>query len=130
MKRFVLLIALVTGATLRWPSPARSDDFTMALSAEAKAAHGIKNRKPVDVSDTFKAGERVWIWSLIKGGEPGSNVTHVWSKDGVVMLRREIHVGDRRWSTNSRHVCEQGTWDVQVLASDGTALAEVIFTVE
>jgi hypothetical protein len=130
MKRLLLFVGLVTGTVVGAPSIPRADDFTKALSAEAKAAHSVKNRKPVDVADTFKAGERVWIWSLIKGGEPGSSVTHVWSKDGEVVLRREIRVGDRRWATNSRHVCEQGTWDVQVLASDGTALAEVIFTVE
>lgn len=130
MKWLVLQIALVTGSALVFPSALLADDYTKALSAEAKAAHVIKNRKPVDVADTFEAGDRVWIWSLIQGGEPGSSVTHVWSKDGVVVLRREIHVGDRRWVTNSRHICEQGTWDVQVLASEGTALAEVFFTVD
>jgi len=130
MKRLVLVLGIATGTVMGWLSTPRADTFTKALSAEAKSAHGIKNRQPVDVADTFKAGERVWIWSLIKGGEPGSSVTYVWSKDGKVMLRREIRVGDRRWTTNSRHICDHGTWDVQVLASDGTALAEVVFTVE
>lgn len=131
MRRQFLFVfmALAASAMFTASRKAHGDEFTMALSAEAKAAYGIENRQPTDVSDTFAAGDRVWVWTLVKGGVPGSNVTHVWTRDGKVALRRVLRVGDRRWATNSRHRCEAGAWTVEVLASDGTVLAEVNFSV-
>lgn len=118
-------LAIVTG-----PPQARAEDFVMALSAEAQATHGIENRRPIDDASSFLATEYVWIWTLVRGGNPGAVIKHVWKRDGVTVFRRELRVGARRWSTNSHHRCPPGRWTVQVQAVDASVLAEVDFVVQ
>ncbi|MDX2020103.1 MAG: DUF2914 domain-containing protein [Deltaproteobacteria bacterium] len=127
--RLALSIWLLFALAL--PAPrARAEDFAMALSAQAQATHGIKNRQPIDQAYEFFSSEYVWIWTMVRGGNPGTVVRHVWKRDGVTVFRRELRVGARRWSTNSHHRCPPGAWTVQVQAIDASVLAEVEFIVK
>ena len=75
------------------------------------------------------AGDTVYAWMLIKGFG-GDSVEHVWIRDGVEVARHAISVGSaKRWRSWSHHKVRAGSYEVRVVAADGTELAKQAFTV-
>lgn len=100
-----------------------------AASAEVKACKGVENREPVEEGTTFAAGDKIWAWSRITGAT-GTEVTHVWKKDGKEVWSVSLPVKSNRWTTYSRRTVQAGQYEVVVTGQDGSALGSVSFTVQ
>lgn len=133
MKRvaFALLICIVpVSASAQPAAPATPPAAASAAAAEIKAAKGIDKREPVDEGTTFAIGDTVYAWTRVTGAA-GTKVTHVWKRDGKEVWKAYLRIGSKRWATNSRRkMTKAGSWTVDVVAEDGTALASVSFTVQ
>ena len=98
-------------------------------SAEVKAGTGVEQREIVGEATAFPAGTTVWVWSLVKNGEP--SVKHVWKRDGKPVWTATLRIGSKRWSTSSRRrIPSAGSWEVDVQTVDGASLGTVAFTVQ
>jgi len=91
---------------------------------------GVENREPVGASATFpaSAGELV-CFSEVAGAGGQTEITHVWSQDGVERLRVNLAVRADRWRTWSRKRVSPGAWTVKVLGPQGQELGTASFTV-
>lgn len=118
-----LLAALTLSVTA---AAARADE---PASAVVKAATGIENRVPVGEATTFKAGERVFVWSEVKGAD-GKTVEHVWKRDGREINHARLPAHAKVWKTNSRIPrAAAGSYEVDVVV-DGNVLGTARFKVE
>lgn len=99
------------------------------ISADVKAAAGVEDREPVEVSDRFDAGANVIVWSRIDNGN-GTTVRHVWTRNGDQVWERAMDIGSNRWRTWSRSGVSAGEYTVEVVTEDGTILGQAAFTVE
>lgn len=109
--------------------PAAAASPTTDASAEVKAATAIENREPAGEAASFKAGEKIYVWSKIKGAE-GEDVEHVWKRDGKEIFRAKLEVQSKAWRTNSRlQKPKAGDYVVEVIGKDKT-LGSVSFKVE
>lgn len=107
--------------------PAASD--ATEASAEVKAATAIENREPTGESASFKAGEKIYVWSKVKGAE-GEDIEHVWKRDGKEVFRAKLLVQSKAWRTNSRmQKPKAGDYVVEVVGKDKT-LGSISFKVE
>ncbi len=104
-------------------------DRTVEASAEVQAAAGVEEREPVDVSDTFDDGDRVFIWSRIMGAAD-SEVRHVWERNGAEIADISLEIGSESWRTWTRSQVASGDYAVRVVAEDGEELGSVSFTVD
>lgn len=102
---------------------------TTGATAEVKAGTGVEKREIVGEATTFPAGTTVWVWSLVKNGEP--SVRHVWKRDGKEVWSATLRIGGKKWSTQSRRrIPSAGNWEVDVQTSDGASLGTVAFSVQ
>lgn len=121
-------LAASTEAHAEEKLPAAAATATDA-SAEVKAASSIENREPTGEAASFKAGEKIYVWSKIKGAE-GEEVEHVWKRDGKEVFRAKLEVQSKMWRTNSRmQKPKAGDYVVEVIGKDKT-LGSVSFKVE
>lgn len=117
--------APIAHAEEKLPAASASTD----VSAEVKAATAIENREPTGESASFKAGEKIYVWSKIKGAE-GEDIEHVWKRDGKEVFRAKLEVQSKVWRTNSRmQKPKAGDYVVEVMGKDKT-LGSVSFKVE
>jgi hypothetical protein len=97
--------------------------------AEVKAATGIENKMPTGEGTSFKAKEKVFVWSEVTGAA-GQEVEHVWKRDGKEVNRAKFSIGAKRWRMNSRvPSAAKGAYVVEVMLGE-QKLGEVSFTVE
>jgi hypothetical protein len=83
----------------------------------------------VDGDNVFLEGETLVAWTRVSGVGTGA-IQHVWYRNGVEVARVDLPVGmTRRWRSWSRHRVMPGTYEVSVLAPDGTELARERFDV-
>ena len=75
----------------------------------------------------------VTLWTRLVGGSPGRWVEHVWYHGDKEIARVRQKVEGATWRTWSRkRILPEwtGDWRVEVVAEDGTVLAERFFTIE
>ena len=123
------LFAFLTLALALTVAPRTARAEATAASATSKACTSVENRLPVGESTKFKKGDRIFVWSEIKGAE-GQSVEHVWKKDGTELRRARFNVTSGNWHTNSRvPSAAAGSYVVDVVMGD-KVIGSVSFTVE
>lgn len=123
----------ITGLAFLLAATSYPGELAAPASPQVELAVGYqlvgRELEALDGDNVFFAGEQVIAWSAI-AGVPAGFVEHVWSRDGVEVARRTLPVGaGRRWRTWSRHVVEEGSYDVRVIGPDGAVLATTSFVV-
>jgi hypothetical protein len=139
-----LLAAVVSSAAAEDPAPpkaeAEAEDkaperdqprerAAAAAAADVKAAKAVEDREPVDVSDTFDAGETVWIWSRVEGAKD-TTVRHVWKRGDTELSSVPLKIGSNRWRTFTRRTVAAGQYTVEVVSEDDQVIGQVAFTVQ
>ncbi len=72
----------------------------------------------------------VFVVSVVTGAN-GTQVKHVWKKDGAEIWTATLNVGSDKWTTSSRRMLTAaGSYEVDVVGADGSELGKVEFTVQ
>ena len=101
-----------------------------SASAEVHAGTGYEKHAVVGEADSFPSGTKVFVVSLVTGAN-GTQVKHVWKKDGADLWTATLSVGSNKWTTSSRRVLSKaGSYEVTVLGADGAELGKVAFTIQ
>lgn len=100
-----------------------------AATVEVKAAKGVEKHEPVGEATEFAVKDTVWVWTRVTDGD-GTTIKHEWKRDGKEEWSTELPVRSTTWVTHSRRMVEAGSYTVEILAGDGSKLAEVAFTVK
>jgi hypothetical protein len=118
MNKLICCLAMLVVA-----APAFADE------AVIKAASNIEERQPVGEASVFKKGERVYVWSHIKGAD-GKNVDHVWKRNGAEFYRAHFEIASSSFRVFSRTSgAAAGSYEVDVMCGDNK-LGTATFTVE
>ena len=108
------------------PPPASSG----SAAAEVHAGTGYEKHAVVGEAASFPANTKVFVVSVVTGAN-GTQVKHVWKKDGAEMWTATLNVGSDKWTTSSRRMLTKaGSYEVDVVGADGTELGKVEFTVQ
>lgn len=124
MRSILLALALLLGG-----AAARAQEPPQLPTAEVKAAKNVTTHEPLWEGTSFPAGEQVFVWSRIRNGK-GTNIQHVWKKDGREIWLATLPVRSDYWATNSRRYVQPGQYEVEVRTPEGAVLGSVSFTVE
>jgi hypothetical protein len=101
-----------------------------SASAEVHAGTGYENHAVTGEAQSFPAGTKVFVVSLVSGAN-GTQVKHVWKKDGAELWTATLSVGSNHWTTSSRRVLPKaGQYEVDVVGADGAELGKVEFAVQ
>ena len=130
-------------------SPATTAESRTGATAQGLAvqdalftAAELVDREPASVSGCTAAAcatrysadvGTVTFWTRLTGGSPGRWVEHVWyhGEREIARVRQKVEGPTWRTWTRKRILPEwTGDWRVEVVAEDGTVLAERFFTVE
>ena len=101
---------------------------------EMVIATAIEAREPVAPGTLFsKDAERLVCHSRMASEVP-TTITHVWYRNGEQMASIPLHIGAaaswRTWSSKAMFPAMAASWRVDIVAEDGTLLAQTDFTVE
>ena len=97
---------------------------TTSRVTEYGVGTGVVDRRLVGESDRFAAGTRVWFWTRVVDGAPGTSVDHVWTHEGREVDRIVLDVGSANWRTHSaKRIYEVGRWTVEARDPAGALLA-------
>jgi hypothetical protein len=108
------------------PPPAASG----SASAEVHAGTGYEKHAVTGEAASFPAGTKVFVVSLVTGAN-GTQVKHVWKKDGTEIWTATLDVGSDKWTTSSRRqLPKTGAYEVDVVGADGTQLGKVEFQIQ
>lgn len=104
------------------------------LTVEMKFGTGVEDREVVGEADEFSPDVgRVYCWTVVKGAEEETTVTHVWYLEGKKKSEVELPVKFRRhrtWSYKTVTPEMTGEWSVDVLDADGVVLESASFTIK
>lgn len=101
-----------------------------AASAEVKVGTGYERYQVVGEATSFPVGTMVFAVSRVLGAE-GTTVRHVWKQDGVEVWSASLDIGAKAWTTSSRRrLTRPGSYEVTVIAADGSELGKLSFTVQ
>lgn len=99
--------------------------------SEAAITTGIKDRRPVDVNETFPASTgRLYCFTELTGASPDETVTHVWYREGKEMARVKLPVRSSSWRTwSSKTLLPEwsGKWKVEILDGEEKLLKVIPF---
>jgi hypothetical protein len=99
-------------------------------SADVHAGTGYENHAVTGEASQFPAGTKVFIVSVVSGAN-GTQVKHVWKKDGEEVWTATLNVGSEKWTTSSRRTLDKaGAYEVDVVGADGGQLGKVEFQVQ
>ena len=101
---------------------------------EMVIATAIEDREPVAPGSLFsKDAERLVCHSRM-ASEVATTVTHIWYRNGELMASIPLHIGAaaswRTWSSKAMFPAIAASWRVDIVAEDGTLLAQADFTVQ
>jgi cytoskeleton protein RodZ len=117
-------------ATAAAPSPVPSGATELSIPDFGIGAKVI-DRSLAERRSAFVAGERVYFWTRVLGGEPGASVRHVWLKNGRPVSDIAIGLGGPHWRTHTwqsmRDDCD-GQWSVEARDAGNQLLATSGFT--
>ncbi|HTJ44614.1 MAG TPA: DUF2914 domain-containing protein [Kofleriaceae bacterium] len=117
-------------ATQPSPPPPAAAPSTGAAAAEVHAGTGYEKHAIVGEAESFPSGTKVFVVSLVTGAN-GTQVKHVWKKDGAELWSATLNVGSNKWTTSSRRVLSKaGSYEVSVVGADGGELGKVAFTIQ
>jgi hypothetical protein len=111
-----------------------SEDARFGLVALAVAS-GLEERKPIGTSESFglSAGTLTG-WAEVRNKDAETEVTMVWTRDGVERARTPVKVGTspgwRTWTRKRLGKRDAGAWQLEVLAADGDSLGKLSFEVK
>ncbi|SCY62794.1 DUF2914 domain-containing protein [Desulfoluna spongiiphila] len=102
--------------------------------SEMVIATGVAEREPVEIGTLFSTDTpRLFCHSRIASPEP-TTITHVWYRDGQRVAEIPLNIGAaaswRTWSSKVIAPAIPAPWRVEILAEDGTLLAQTDFSVE
>jgi cytoskeletal protein RodZ len=78
----------------------------------------------------FEAGDAVYFWTRVVGGEPGQLIRHVWRHEGQRVGFVPLELGGSHWRTYSRRELPAdgtGRWTVEAVDTKGRVLASHSF---
>ncbi len=129
MKTFIRYTAAALTLSFAAASHAAETPVSDEPTALLKAATSIEARQPVGEATEFKPGEKVYVWSQVKGAE-GQEVEHVWKRDGKEIQRYKLDIGSANWRTSSRlQSVKPGSYTVDVMSGD-RSLGSISFAVK
>jgi hypothetical protein len=148
MSKKNLFVAIVTGvlSTAAWaaaddakpapkapttqPSAPAAPPASGSAAAEVHAGTGYEKHAITGEAATFPTGTKVFVVSLVTGAN-GTQVKHVWKKDGAELWTATLTVGSDKWTTSSRRqLPAAGAYEVDVVGADGAQLGKVEFAVQ
>ncbi len=128
MKGFVVVALLLALAPLQ---ALGSQEESGIEVAEFAFCSGIDEMAPVEAkSQFFSSMDRIYCFTRIDGASDTTSVFHVWYHGEEEMARVELPVKSGSWRTwSSKRMMDSwdGTWKVEVLDSDGKAVAKKEF---
>lgn len=93
----------------------------------------VEDRACVGPKEEFSSGvERLYCFTRITGAQGDTEVTHVWYFGDIERARVTLAVRSssyRTYSSKRIQPHEIGPWRVEVLASDGTLLKKIPFSI-
>ena len=108
------------------PPPASSG----SAAAEVHAGTGYEKHAVVGEAASFPANTKVFVVSVVTGAN-GTQIKHVWKKDGAELWTATLSVGSDKWTTSSRRMLTKaGSYEVDVVGADGGELGKVEFTIQ
>ena len=110
--------------------PAEPPASSGSAAAEVHAGTGYANHAVTGEAATFPAGTKVFVVSVVTGAN-GTQVKHVWKKDGAEIWTATLDVGSEKWTTSSRRLLPKaGAYEVDVVGADGAQLGKVEFQIQ
>ncbi len=111
-------------------APAAPPPASGSASADVHVGTGYENHAVTGEAASFPAGTKVFVVSVVSGAN-GTQVKHVWKKDGAEIWTATLSVGSDRWTTSSRRqLPKAGAYEVDVVGADGAQLGKVEFQVQ
>lgn len=83
-----------------------------------------------DRRQRFEEGSSVFFWTRVVGAEPGTEIRHVWTREGETVGYVPLRIGATHWRTYSRRDLEEnatGRWTVTAIDDNGRILARETF---
>lgn len=124
----ILFIALVFLSNFTAISDENGPDVKRAIITTA-----ITDREPVDNynEQTLPANTgKIFFFTEVLN-QAGTNITHRWFLNGKLEAEVKLNIGSNRWRTNSSKNLDvnfhSGSWEVMVVAADGSILATQTF---
>ena len=112
------------------PPEAPPAEGASSAAADVKAGTGYEQHAVVGEATSFPAGTKVYAVSTVTGAG-GTDVKHVWKKDGAEIWTATLHIGSSRWTTATmRTLSKAGSYEVDVVGADGADLGKIEFTVQ
>jgi len=113
-------------------APVQPAETAPGAAAEVKIGTGVTARELQGEGSSFtKETGTVYCWSLIKGAQPGTKVTHEWSLNGNKVFEIPLEVKSARSRTwSSKSITSIGNWSVKVLDEQGKELGAAAFEVK
>ena len=111
-------------------APAAPPAASGSASADVHVGTGYEKHAVTGEAASFPAGTKVFVVSLVTGAN-GTQVKHVWKKDGAELWTATLSVGSDKWTTSSRRqLPKAGAYEVDVVGADGTQLGKVEFQIQ
>jgi hypothetical protein len=117
------------------PAPAAKTAAATPVKAEqpvtvdVKFARSIDKRLPIDASESFTAGGKVYCWNEVKGIKGEGSISHRWYRDGKQIVEIPISVRSMKWRTWSFMNAVPGSYKVEITGEGGEVLKTAEFTV-
>jgi transcriptional regulator with XRE-family HTH domain len=107
--------------------PITSSSFQVAESGVGLRFNGTRLEGE---ADHFHAGQRVTFATLVRGGDAGDHIRHVWLRDGKVEQSIRLRLGGASWHTwSTKTLGRPGAWTVEARDEQEHVLARADLTV-
>ncbi len=135
MRRILLNFAVLAVAGLIPAYAAAQQQAAATPATEAKVGLGVEKMEITGAADSFKVAPdtRIYGWARVKGVEPGSNVSLVFTKGDKEVYKKEVTVPSVPYRINAYRTFragDAGDWRLSVTGPDGKELASAPFKVE
>ena len=114
------------------PNAAAQDPPALEV-ADSAICTNVDNRACVDPREEFSSGvDRLYCFTRITGAQEDTEITHVWYFGDIERARVTLAVRTsnyRTYSSKRIQAHETGPWRVEVLASNGTLLKKIPFSI-
>ena len=110
---------------------ATESDYVEVL--DLKMAKSVKEREPVDATDTFDSGNPTCTWAKLKVKKPETSIRFRYSRNGTVMWTSKPRTVKQspKWRTwLMSKFMKTGEWRVEILDIDENVLSSTNFSVK
>lgn len=118
------------------PSEMQLSDVSPLLVSvsEMVIAKDVADREPVEAGTVFPTDIERLYCHIRTGSIAPATIIHVWYRDGERVAEIPLQIGAasswRTWSSKAIFPAVPAAWRVEIVAEDGTLLAQTDFTVE